>query len=471
MGTKTLGMKIFDIDGLDNHFDPKEKNDDNPSSMPKSGITAQDYSPTVLFVDDEPPVLNAMRRFSRGKGWQALTAGSGHEALKLLADQKVDVVVSDMRMPEMNGDVLLAKIKQQYPNTIRILLTGHADLKSLENAINYAGIYNYINKPWDDNILAEVINGAIRYQDSERERKRLEDLTRKQNRQLGRLALSLDKTVKERTIEIEQALTLLSMTHDRSKKNFNDALGVVTQLLDWNEGRANNHCRFVCEFAGKVARHLKLSDDDVELTQQASLLHDIGLMALPEKLRKKPVYDMTKEEAESYHQHPLFAEMALAAAPGLESVAKIVRQHHEHLDGSGFPEGLYAKDVLQITRIITVIAEYHDLYHGLLMPRCLGHQDAMQYLKKHAGLLYDAQIVDVFLTLIGEQESQKIERFKATVPQLKIGMLLDEDLHASNKLLLLTQGTTITKNIIERLVSYEHKFKCKFELMVKDVET
>lgn len=465
-----MGVKNVNIDGVIDNDINADQGDDATILAPSSGVIPQAYTPSVLFVDDEPPVLSAMRRFSRGKNWQAITASGGREALTILAEQTIDVVVSDMRMPEMNGDVLLAKIKQQYPNTIRILLTGHADLKSLENAINFAGIYNYINKPWDDNILAEVINGAIRFQDSERERKRLEDLTRKQNRQLGRLALSLDKTVKERTIEIEQALTLLKMTHDRSKKSFNDALGVVTHLLDWNEGRANNHCRFVSELAGKVARHIELGDDDVGLTQQAGLLHDIGLMALPEDLRKKPVYDMTTKELASYQQHPLFAEMALAAAPGLENVAKIVKQHHERLDGSGFPEGLYAKDVTKIARIITVVAEYHDLYHGLLIPRCLGHQDAKKYLQKNSGLAYDTQIVDAFLEIISEQESQKIERFKATVAQLKVGMLLDEDLHASNQLLLLTQGTVITQNIIDRLLSYQHKFKCKFELMVKECD-
>lgn len=441
--------------------------DDELTLEPQEEAPTQ-YDSTVLFVDDEPPVLSAMRRFSRGKKWQALTAENGQQALKILAEQTVDVVVSDMRMPQMSGDVLLAKIKQDYPSVIRILLTGQADLKSLENAINHAGIYNYINKPWDDNILSEVINGAIRFQNSERERKRLEVLTRKQNRQLGRLALSLDKTVKERAIEIEQALTLLKMTHERSKKSFNDALGVVTQLLDWNEGRANSHSRFVCEYAGKVAQHINLSDDDIELTEQAGLLHDIGLMAMPEKIRKKPLYDMTPEELEKYHQHPLVGEMTLAAAPGLENVARIVKQHHERLDGTGFPEGLYAKDVLKITRIIIVVAEYHDLYHGLLIDGCLGHEDAKQYLTQHAGLAYDANIVAAFLEIISQQALQKIERFKATVEQLTIGMTLDEDVHASNQLLLLTQGTVVTQSIIDRLYSYQKKFKCKFELMVID---
>ncbi|BCD98179.1 HD domain-containing phosphohydrolase [Marinagarivorans cellulosilyticus] len=440
----------------------KNDEDDNNHSMATPAS-----EPTVLFVDDEAPVLKAMTRFSRGRGWNVLTALSGQEGLALLADQQVDVVVSDMRMPGMTGDIFLAKIKQQYPDVIRILLTGHADVKALENAINHAGIYNYINKPWDDHLLGEVIQGALRFQESERERKRLEDLTRKQNRQLGRLALSLDKTVKERTIEIEQALTLLQMTHERSKKSFHDALSVVTQLLDWNEGRANNHCRFVAELAQKTATAMKLSEDDVELTQTAGLLHDIGLMALPENLRKKPVYDMTDEEVADYQQHPILAEMALSAASGLEAVAKVVKQHHEHVDGKGFPDGLRGTAVSMPARIIAVVADYHDLYHGLLARQCLGHEDAKAHLQKKAGTTYDIAVVNAFLSLLGDQNREHIHRFKATVAQLKEGMLLDQDLHASNKLLLLTEGTVITRNIIDRLVSYQRKFDCKFELMVK----
>ena len=179
---------------------------------------------------------------------------------------------------------------------------------------------------------------------------------------------------------------------------------------------------------------------------------------------------MTPAELADYQQHPLLGEMALAAAPGLDAVAKVVRQHHERLDGSGFPEGLHAKDISRPARIVAIVADYHDLYHGLLMPQCLGHHDAKHYLQKHVGLAYEERLVKLFLTLVAEENTQKIQRFKATVAQLKVGMLLEQDLTGTNKLLLLTQGTAITQNIIDRLRSYEAKFKCKFELMVKESE-
>lgn len=422
--------------------------------------------PVVMFVDDEPPVLKAMQRFARDFDWHVLTVESGAHAIELMRVTAVDVVVSDMRMPGMPGDVFLTKVKEEFPDTLRILLTGHADVHSLERAINNAGIYNYVNKPWDDNVLADVIRGALRLQSSERERLRLEELTRKQNRQLGRLALSLDKTVKERTIEIEQALTLLSMTHEQSKANFTNALAVVTHLLDWSEGRANNHCRFVSEWAFKVAKALNYSAENCELAQTAGLLHDVGLMALPENVRRKPVFDLNAEELDDYQQHPTFGEIALSAAPNLDTLAKVIKQHHEHIDGTGFPDGLIGDSIHPVAQIIAVVADYHDLFHGMLVKHCLGADDAKRYLSKHKNTFYCEQIVDVFLGLLGDSYQQQVHRFKASLSQLKPGMRLEEDLFAKNKLLLLTRGTEITQSMIDRLAGYEHKFSCRFELMV-----
>jgi adenylate cyclase len=426
--------------------------------------------PTVLFVDDEVPILKAMTRFSRGKAWHVLVAQSGEEGLAVMAQHPVDLVVSDMRMPGLAGDVFLAKVKALYPQTLRILLTGQADIQCLENAINEAGIYNYIQKPWDDHLLHEVIRGGLRLQFAERERVRLEALTKKQNRQLGRLALSLDKTVKERTIETEQALTLLQMTHEKSKSSLQGALGVVAHLLEWNECRASNHSRFVADYAQRLAQALGMPEDDIDLAKMAGLLHDIGLMALPEAIRRKPVCDLTDAELSHYQQHPLLGEMTLSAAQGLERVAKVVRLHHERLDGTGFPEGLYAKSIDRISRIVGLVADYHDLHHGFLIPNCLGHDAAKRYVLKQRGFAYDPDMVDLFFKILGDQRAHKIERFKARVSELVPGMCLEDNLKI-NEMTLLTRGAVITQPIIERLANYERKMNMQFEIMVRDVES
>ena len=124
---------------------------------------------TILFVDDERNILSALRRLLRREGWDIRTATGGREGLALLQDHPVDLVVSDMRMPEMDGPTFLKKVKELYPDTIRIALTAYADHESVTRAFDEAGIYQVISKPWDDEELKEVIGNALQQSESQEE--------------------------------------------------------------------------------------------------------------------------------------------------------------------------------------------------------------------------------------------------------------------------------------------------------------
>ncbi len=121
----------------------------------------KEQTPKILFVDDERSILRSLVRFSRSRSWDAHIANSGHEALSAIAEQDFEVVVSDMRMPGMTGDVLLTYIKELSPNTVRVLLTGYADIEAIEAAINKAKIYEHVTKPWDEEVLEQALNSAL----------------------------------------------------------------------------------------------------------------------------------------------------------------------------------------------------------------------------------------------------------------------------------------------------------------------
>jgi EAL domain-containing protein (putative c-di-GMP-specific phosphodiesterase class I)/CheY-like chemotaxis protein len=121
-----------------------------------------DTADTLLLVDDEPNVLNALRRLLRREGYRILTAGSGSEALELLALQPVQVIVSDQRMPGMSGVEFLSKVKELYPETVRMSLSGYSEISTVTDAINKGAIWKYITKPWDDELLAQEIRTAFR---------------------------------------------------------------------------------------------------------------------------------------------------------------------------------------------------------------------------------------------------------------------------------------------------------------------
>jgi diguanylate cyclase (GGDEF)-like protein/PAS domain S-box-containing protein len=122
--------------------------------------------PTLLLVDDEPSILSALRRLFRREGYRVLTAGSGPEALELLAINPVQVIISDQRMPGMSGVELLSKVKDLYPQTIRIVLSGYSELSAVTDAINRGAIWKYLNKPWEDAPLLQEVRNAFRQQKS-----------------------------------------------------------------------------------------------------------------------------------------------------------------------------------------------------------------------------------------------------------------------------------------------------------------
>ena len=121
---------------------------------------------TLLLVDDEQNILSALSRLFRRDGYQILTATSGREGLLLLAKNKVGVVLSDQRMPEMNGSEFLSRVRELYPDTIRIVLSGYTDLATVIGAVNRGAIYRFLTKPWDDDLLREHIREAFRHQNA-----------------------------------------------------------------------------------------------------------------------------------------------------------------------------------------------------------------------------------------------------------------------------------------------------------------
>ncbi len=118
-------------------------------------------APTLLLVDDEANILNALRRLFRPHGYRVLTAESGAAGLELMSSESVDLVISDMRMPQMNGAEFLERVQTEHPDVVRILLTGYADLDSTIAAINHGGIYRYLAKPWEENDVLLTVRHAL----------------------------------------------------------------------------------------------------------------------------------------------------------------------------------------------------------------------------------------------------------------------------------------------------------------------
>ena len=216
---------------------------------------------TLLFVDDEPSILSSLRRLFRPHGYRILVAESGQAGLDTLATESVDLVISDMRMPEMDGAHFLKEVRTRWPGIVRILLTGYADISSTIAAINEGEIYRYISKPWDDAEIVLIVREALERQRLLNENQRLTELTQAQNDALKTLNASLETKVAERTEEVREALSEL-------KKTFLATVQVCAGLVELRAGQAGRqlagHGRRVAEHARIVAKRMALADSDVQ---------------------------------------------------------------------------------------------------------------------------------------------------------------------------------------------------------------
>ena len=414
------------------------------------------YEPKILFVDDEESVLRALKRFCRGRPWEVWLARSGTEALDILEEEGgVDVIVSDMRMPQMSGSKLLVQVKERFPDAIRILLTGYSDVTALEEAINEAKIYNYLTKPWDERLLLEVLEGALRFQETARERARLEELSQRQKRQLGMLALSLDKQVKERTMEIDQALTLMNITHDRMQRSFRDSMMVLSNIIEWKEGQDAGHTRFVADYAYRLAKHIGIENEELENIHIAALLHRIGILGLPDEVRNKAYHLLDTAEKKLYKQFPVWGEMALAGATHLSGVIPIIRHQCEHINGTGTPDALAGDDIPIGAKIIGLVSDFYSALSGLIDKNIKGMQAALDYIEQWQGKYYDTELVKQFVLLLDDFKPHKQESVALRLAELKPGMILNENVVTKQGMLLLSKGAALSASTITKLRAYE----------------
>lgn len=376
---------------------------------------------TVLCVDDEPSILAALKRVLRSEDCQVLQAGSGAEALTLLEQHPVDVVVSDMRMPAMDGAQLLAQVRQRWPHTARVLLTGYADMNATITAINEGQIYRYIHKPWEENELRLTIRQAAERQLLERERTRLQALTHEQNEELKALNIGLEQRVDERTSELRQA-------NEQLRRNYLTSIKIFSNLMELRSGVLAGHGKRTASLSRKVAQAMGLPEEVLQDVFVAGLLHDVGFMALPDAILSKPVGKLTAEEMTSYQRHPVLGAQSFMALDDHQAVAAIIRSHHERHDGTGFPDQLKGEQITVGARILAVVDTYDDLTHGHLTGAPLTEAEARTILQRGRGTQFDAEVIDVFLHITQEVKPKSIRIEPVTAEKLEPGMTLDKDL-------------------------------------------
>uniref|UniRef100_UPI00272E367D HD domain-containing phosphohydrolase n=1 Tax=Geoalkalibacter sp. TaxID=3041440 RepID=UPI00272E367D len=386
-----------------------------------------------------------------------LTAGSGSAALELLRDTPdVGVIVSDQRMPGMTGVEFLGKAREMVPDALRILLTGYADMEATIAAINQGGAYRYLTKPWDDQSLLMTLREAATQFRLRRENERLTQIVNRQNEELRQWNTRLKSRVLEQTAEIRKKNEELRAKNSRLKANYRDTIGALSGLLEMRAPHMRNHARNVCALAMGVAAAMDLPEEERDELQVAALLHDIGEIGTPDALLRRRAEDLQGEELFTYLQHTVRGQMSIDAITDLRGAGVLIRHHHEHYDGGGYPDGLVGTAIPLGARIIA-LADFID--------RNLPRNDdraadlVLTLLQPYLGSRFDTSLYPYFDKVVREHYGPPADAAGMVArlvqpAELYRGMVLNDDLFSSTGLLLLGRNAILDDEAIAAIHRY-----------------
>jgi response regulator RpfG family c-di-GMP phosphodiesterase len=401
----------------------------------------------LLLVDDEPNVLKSLRRVFRGSQYNIMTAENGAAGLEILKQHSFDLIVSDMRMPEMDGAEFLSHAAEHWPDTVRILLTGYADMESTIAAVNKGRIYSYCCKPWEDDDLKMRVNQALEQKQLREERQHLFAIINHQNQELRELNSNLEDKVEKRTIQLKQSLSRIDQANSELKKQYTDSIKAFAKIIEMRPGIKSGRSKYIAEKAREVALRLNEEHNPIKDIVYAAMLLQLGKMGLPDTLLNQPYFEMGSQQKKRYLNHAIEGWQLLKAIEPLQAAAEIVHHQYEHYDGNGFPSSLSGAEIPLGARILAVIRDYLDHLEGFVTGAKMSTQEAKLHLTSRKNTEYDPLVVDTFLQVLIESEKAKGERpiIEVSWTQLRAGMEAAEII-CNNTLFLKNQILT-PKNI------------------------
>jgi putative nucleotidyltransferase with HDIG domain len=444
---------------------------------------------TLLLVDDEQYILNSLKRALRHDGYRIETALSGEEGLRLAAAMPIQVVVADQRMPGMSGTEFLRRLKQRFPDTVRIVLSGYTEIESVTQAVNEGAIYKFLTKPWEDHELRAAIQEAFAHYSLKIENLRLTEELTAANQQLthlnreihrsfqalfegskdailildesglinfanpsamdlvgggseGLIGRSLDLTNLQGAAEVQlsrpgdtplYAQLQTARIHHEGRPAYLVTLHDTTQLYRMEQERQHNqrllqsallqtieavaltvekrdpytsgHQSRVTDLAIALGQMLNLPESQLEGIRLGALIHDLGKIYIPAEILNRPGH-LSDVEFTIVKSHSQVGFDILRRIDFPWPVATMILQHHERLDGSGYPQGLRGDQVITEARIIAVA----DVVESMLSHRpyrpAIPVREVMEHLEQESGVKLDASVVDACRRLFMERGYQ-----------------------------------------------------------------
>ncbi len=426
----------------------------------------------VLFVDDEPAILNALKRCARKEAWDIEFASDAQLALEIVGEKNPAVIVTDMRMPGMDGAELLSQITEQHPQIKQILLTGYSDMEATVRAINNGRVSRYLSKPWDNDQLKAAINEALYEYQIREEYAQLVALTEQQNEDLKSLNEELEQKVAERTQALHDSMQALEVAHNKLKSSYASFVRVFAQFIQLRDARISPNIEKLSLRVRLAGEFLGLDEETRDQLGYAAMLRNLGKLTLTDEILCLPVEKMNVEQKKAYRRHPAVGQTLLLSIDNLQQAANIIGQHQERINGRGYPQSLGADEISLAAQVLGIVSDYQDLLGGVLTVQRRSSSQICDYLHSQRGVRYHSNVVDAFfhaLEMSVDDEQPEAEIFVKS-SQLRPGMVLSRDLFTPEGLFLLARGTELADKVIGKISSFEKVERKKFDIFVYDVQ-
>lgn len=353
----------------------------------------------ILIVDDIEENLYLLETLLKGSGYEVVTAKDGVEALNRLKEEPIDMIVSDILMPRMDGFQLCRECKKDdsFKNIPFLFYTATYTEKKDEEFALSLGVEKFIVKPQEPEVLLNILKEV-----SEAHKKGTL-ITPKEPIKEEEIYLT---EYNERLIKkLEMKVLDLEKSEKRLRKTMEDTIYTIGKIAETRDPYTSGHQKNVAQIATFIAHEMKLPKDKIEGIRIASLVHDIGKISLPSEILNKPT-KLSEIEYSLIKEHSQVGYDVLKSIEFPWPVARITLQHHEKLNGSGYPQGLKGEDILLEARIIGV-ADVMDAMssHRPYRP-AWGIDKALEEISKNKGILYDPEVVDACLKLFKKKESK-----------------------------------------------------------------
>ena len=308
---------------------------------------------TVLFVDDEQNILNAVKRLFMSDTIDVLTASTALEGMELMKRNTVAVIVSDNMMPGMNGIAFLEWTKTVSPDSVRILMTGYADLHSAIESINRGEVFRFVTKPWNDTDLSQIVLDSI------------------------------DRYKIVSSIKSADEAKLLSLA----------------QTIELKDPYTKGHCERVAAYALMLADGMDLSDVMKKNIKYGSWLHDCGKIGVPEIILNKPS-ELDDEQFATMKKHSRWGADVTKTAQLPDPVVNIALYHHERFNGEGYPLGLKGINIPLEARIVAIADAFDAMTSDRPYRKKLSKEEAIAVITESKSSSFDPALVDIFVSVL-----------------------------------------------------------------------